>query len=165
MGTVVVTVPPRVTRLANTVYSSGFLDLGTLPRNLPLPGPSLGYNNDGQFNETINTTFDLKITFDGASGSHPSVDLTGPLVGGIGGEQSTYNMGGQFTATPTTATLSNWSANSGIPLALIDQYLSTSSHHLDGSIQGLTNNVGFLMTVDPSTGGALPCQLPNGQPS
>jgi hypothetical protein len=152
MGTIELTVAPNVPRLGNTVYLSGSVDLSNLPQNLPLPGPSLGYNNDGQFNENINTTFDLKVTFGGASGSQPYVDLTGPLVGSIGGTSAVENMGGQFTASPTSAVLHNWSASSGVPLALIEPYLNPASYHLDGAIEGgAMNMAGFLMTVDPST--------------
>jgi hypothetical protein len=151
-GTIELTVPPGISKLANTSYSSGSVDLSTLPQNLPLPGPALGPNSAGAFTQTIDTTFNLRITFDGASGFQPVVDITGPLVGTIGGESITDNMGGQFTATPTSATLENWSPDSGIPLSLINQYLNTSSYHIDGAIEGgSTNLAGFLMTVDPST--------------
>jgi hypothetical protein len=153
MGTIDLTIGPDVARLARTAYSSGLVDLSNLPQNLPLPGPSLGYNNNGWFDETINTTFDLKITFSGASGVSPSVDLTGRLVGEIGGTEATENLGGFFAATPTSAALNNWSVDSGVPLTLIDQYLNPSSYHLDGAIEGGSeNHAGFLMTVDSSSG-------------
>jgi hypothetical protein len=154
-GTIELTIPPGTPRLAYTSYSSGSVDLSTLPQNIPLPGPPLGPNSAGAFTQTIDTTFNLRITFDGASGFQPVVDITGPLVGTIGGNSITENMGGQFTATPTSATLENWSPDSGIPLSLINQYLNTASYQIDGAIEGGgTNLLGFLMTVNPSTPGS-----------
>jgi hypothetical protein len=94
----------------------------------------------------------MKITFNGASGSQPYVELTGPFVGGIGGTDMVENMGGFFTATPTSAVLHDWTPTSGIPLSLINQYLNTASYHIDGAIEGgAMNMAGYLMTVDPST--------------
>ncbi len=150
MGSIQLTILGSNTpHLNNTTYSSGTIDLSTLPQNLPLPGPSLGYNNAGNFNEPVNTTFFMQITFQGPTGIQPVIDLTGPLVGEIGGTSMVVNMGGSFNATPTAATLANWSADSGVPLSLIDQYMNPASYHLDGAIEGGAMNLaGFLMTVN-----------------
>jgi hypothetical protein len=154
-GTIELTVPPGASKLANTAYSSGTVDLSTLPANVPLPGAPLGYNDAGAFSQTINTIFDLKITFNGASGFQPVIDITGTLTGTLGGNSITENLGGQFAATPTSAMLENWSPESGVPVALINQYLNTSSYHINGAIEGgPTNLAGFSMTVDPSTAGS-----------
>ena len=159
-GTIELTVPPGASKLANTAYSSGTVDLSTLPVNLPLTGAPIENNDSGAFNQTINTTFDLRITFNGASGFQPVVDINGPLTGELGQGPVSENLGGQFTATPTSATLENWSPDSGVPLALINQFLNTSSYHLDGGIDGGRMNLaGFFMTVDPSAGG-LPTPAP-----
>ena len=47
-------------------------------QGLTLTGPLLAqWYGLGSVN--INTTFDLKIAFDGAAGRHPTIDVTGPM--------------------------------------------------------------------------------------
>lgn len=132
------------------------VDLSILPTGLPLPGGDLGYNTHGTFGQKINAPFDLKITFDGTSGSHPFVELTGTLVGEIGGTSLYANMGGWFIPTLTSAVLHDWTPDCGVPLSLINQYMNPASYHLDGAIEGGSmNGVGYLMTIDPSTGASV----------
>jgi hypothetical protein len=159
------------------------VNLGTIPLVLQIGGVSLGYNPaftaveisnpwnglsnpnypynpNAQYNQTVNTTFDMKIAFGGASGSQPTVVLTGTLVGAYGGDAMTADMSGHFTATVTSATLENWSPSSGIPLSLLNQYLSPASYQITGGIAGsVMNDVYFTMTIDPSTG-TLPVPAP-----
>ncbi len=148
------------------------IDLSVLPLSLGLSGPSLGFsptftaaeNNpsaiDEIYNQTVNTTFDMKIAFEGASGSQPTVNLTGSLVGAYVGGTLTPDMSGRFTATPMSATLENWSPSSGIPLSLLEQYLNTASYQIVGAIGGsMANDLYFSMTVDPSMG-VLPAAAP-----
>ena len=136
-------------------FSSGPVELDALPLFLQLPGPSLGYNTHGQFGESISTTFDLRITFDGLLGSQPYIDITGTVTGYLGGDWLTVNMGANLSVNPMSATAQGWSTSSGVPLTLIDEYLNLSSYHLTGDIEGgAMNYVGFGGTIDPSTPGS-----------
>ncbi len=80
------------------VYTTGNIDLGNLGQNVTLTGPPLGFVG-GVIDEVINTTFDLKITFNGVSGSKSYIDITGPLSG----------------ACPNPRTPTRSSQNSGSP--------------------------------------------------
>jgi hypothetical protein len=128
MGTVTLTVAPAGQFGGNpglgiptaAAYSSGPVDLGALPSTVPLTGPELAFNG-GLIEENIATTFDLKIALNSASGSQPSVDLSGPLRGWVASVQSPNVAGSSFWATPTSASLQGWAAGLGVPMALIGQ--------------------------------------------
>ncbi|HZW33667.1 MAG TPA: hypothetical protein VFF52_23300 [Isosphaeraceae bacterium] len=165
MGTIVLTVAPNpiiedgqgLGIPTAAVYSSGPVDLGTLPQGLALPGPALGFDG-GLIGEPIKTAFDLKITFDGASGSQPSIDVTGSLVGMVEATQSPDTADSWFQSPPTSATVQGWSPNSGIPMALINQYLNTSNYQLFQIFAGSVppDSDTFWLTVSPSTGATVP---------
>ena len=73
----------------------------------------------------------MTITFNGASGSRPTVDVTGNLTGqldfapsrdtaGLG--LSTYIISA-FEGTASSVSLQGWTPASGIPMSLIDPLL------------------------------------------
>ena len=87
----------------------------------------------------INTTFDLKIAFDGAAGSHPTIDVTGPMFVEIYSEPDTNspnwmdgasNVSVGTVATLKSATVQGWTPESGVPMSLINKYLTTSNYSL-----------------------------------
>ena len=165
MGNIVMTVAPSPPAAGTglgiptaAVYSSGPVDLSTLPQNLPLTGPALGFAGGGLIGQIIKTTFDLKITFNGAAGSQPSIDVTGPLTGWANYSPSPDHASSWFQATPTSATLHGWTVGSGVPMDLINQYLNTSNYHVDQLISASLppDRANFALTVDPSTGVTTP---------
>jgi hypothetical protein len=132
------------------VYSSGPVDLGQFfqgqivlgggetYQGLSLAGPLLVHWY-GFGSEQIPTTFDMKIAFDGAGGSHPTIDVTGPLLVDASSTPDTsspeWNNGASFVnvaaaATPQSATVQGWTPQSGVPLSLINQFLNTSNYEL-----------------------------------
>jgi hypothetical protein len=149
MGTITLTVAPALPTVdgagggipSPAVYTSGLVNLGALPQNFALAGPALGFVG-GIIEESVQTTFDMRITFDGAAGSQPYVDVTGSLGGGV--ESLPGSAASNFFGTPTSATLRDWTIGSGVPLALLDQYLNLSNY------QQLTQ--GFGGTAPPDTG-------------
>lgn len=163
MGTIVLTVAPNpiiedgqgmgIPKAA--VYSSGPVDLGNLPRGLPLHGPAIGFGGE-LIGERIKTTFDLKITFESASTSQPTIDVTGSLAGAVASEPG--HSFAWFQGTATSATIQGWTPESGVPLALTNQYLDPSRYQL---IQLITANAppdsaDFGLTVTPSAGAIVP---------
>ena len=126
------------------VYSSGTVDLshvfqGPLPpfatvgdNFINLTGPHL-YPDFGGLPVQMNTTFQMQITFDGAAGSRPTIDVTGTMnVYAEGTPEGTFNTGALIASsgTPQSATLQGWNPDSGIPMSLINQYLTTSNYFL-----------------------------------
>jgi len=154
MGTVTLTVAPDPSlgygggiAQGPVVYSSGTVDLSqlfqsqiqpgpnpvVLYQGLSLSGPLLLPNAGGLLDENFNTTFNMKITFNGASGSQPTINVTGSLTGNAYGEPngtSAGQMSQSAFATPKSATVQGWTAESGIPSSLINQYSTPSNYYL-----------------------------------
>lgn len=96
-----------------------------------LPGAS------GLLNLPYTTTFEMKITFDGAAGTQPTIDVSGVLKGSASGEPNGTAAGQMFETAygiPTSATLEGWTAQSGIPTSLIDKLLAPSNYYLSQEI-------------------------------
>ncbi len=149
MGTITLTVAPAPPAYGNpgpgiptaAVYNSGSVDLSVLPQNLFLTGPPLGFAG-GLIGNSINTTFDMKITFDGTSGAQPYVDVKGSLFGYVASVPGAASS--NFSGTPTSATLQDWTVGSGVPLGLVNQYLNLSNYE--------SIHQGFGGTAPPETG-------------
>jgi hypothetical protein len=153
MGTVTLTIAgePSPTGFSGgiaagpVVYSSGTVQLGqvfqsevvsadqnVLGQDVALTGPIL-IPNFGGLGENFRTTFQMKITFDGASGSQPTIEVTGVVMGGVAGTpEGTFNTGAFIGAvgTPQSATLEGWNPASGVPMSLINQFLNPSNYYL-----------------------------------
>jgi hypothetical protein len=129
---------------APVVYSSGTVDLsqefqsqiqpgGIVTDNfINLTGRHL-YPDFGGLPVQMNTTFQMQITFDGAAGSQPTIDVTGKMnVDAAGTPEGTFNTGAYAVSsgTPQSATVQGWTPDSGIPMSLINQYLNTSNYYL-----------------------------------
>jgi hypothetical protein len=129
------------------VYASGSVDLSTLPQGLELSGTPL-VNVGGLIDEVVNTTFDLKITFDGKSDSRPSIDVTGSPSGAVQGYPDT-GVQELFEAAPTSAIFQGWTAQSGIPIELRNKYLGFSKCSLRRSLSGnpVPDSADFTLTV------------------
>jgi hypothetical protein len=127
------------------VYSSGSVDLSQVFQSEVLPGGAIleGHGvsltgphllpNFGGLGETFNTTFQLKIAFDGTSGSQPTINVTGVMTGGASGTpEGTFNTGANIEANgnPQSASLQGWNPGSGVPMSLINQYLNPSNYYL-----------------------------------
>ncbi len=118
------------------VYSSGSVDLSQVfqsevqpggaileGNSVNLTGPHL-LNTFGGLGESFDTNLQLKIAFDGASGSQPTINVTGVMsVTAEGTPEGTFNTGAHISAygTPQSATLQGWNLDSGIPISLINQ--------------------------------------------
>jgi hypothetical protein len=168
MGTVELTVGPDSV-LRGDVFSSASVDLSHPSQVQELPGGSVSFLRETPpqgtpqpFDQSINTTFDLRIYFGGPSSGQPYVELTGKLTGHIGEGRQTFDLGGQFTATPTSAVLHNGTADSTIPPALIDEYMHPHRYHLDGAVTGGQDDIGFHMTIDPPPGCSV---IPSPEPA
>ena len=127
------------------VYSSGSVDLSQVfqsevqpggaileGQGVSLTGPHLIPSFSG-LGENFNTTFQLKIAFDGASGSQPTINVTGVITGNAQGTPiGTFNTGANIGAygTPQSATLQGWNPDSGVPISLINQFLNPSNYNL-----------------------------------
>ncbi len=164
MGTITLTVAPAPPAYGNpgpgipkeAVYNSGSVDLSVLPQNLFLPGPPLGFAG-GLIGNSINTTFDMKITFDGASGTQPYVDVKGSLFGYVASVPGAASS--NFSGTPTSATLQDWTVGSGVPLGLVNQYLNLSNYQSIDQGSGGTappETGQFVVQVDPAPAVAAP---------
>jgi hypothetical protein len=81
----------------------------------------------------------MTITFDGASGTHPTIDVTGNVTGSYDVTDipkssplyaEGYNLSGSLgvQGTATAATLLGWTPDSGIPMSLLNQYLNPSAY-------------------------------------
>lgn len=159
------------------VYSSGQVDLSqffqvpvvTFPDgsyteifpSVTLSGPLLiRWDNLGSF--LFNTTFDLKIAFDGASGNGPTIDATGTLNGFADSNTSDVETGPSNVlvgadATFQSATVQGWTPGSGVPMSLIDQFLKASNLRLGDEDVYTVNSTGgfptsstFSFSPDPS---------------
>lgn len=167
MGTIELTAGPDSV-LGGDVFSTNqdypsvpvdLSDPSVLSKGIPLPGPQLlnfteESPNGGpmKWGHDINTSFDLRITFDGSSGAHPYVELTGTLTGVMGEGDAAYNLGGFFTATPTSAVLHDWTPDSGVSLSVIDPFLNPGNYQINGAIEGGFQDLsGFLFYVNPSS--------------
>jgi hypothetical protein len=157
------------------VYSGTIPDVNTPPSYISLSGATLGSpgpNFQGLIDIGIRTTFNMMITFDGASGSHPSIDVTGNVTGyfdvtGIP-MSSPYWAGGfnllsslSVQGTATSAILQGWTPASGIPMSLIDQYLNPSSYTFteQGSGMGMATsqlNGGAFLALNIPEGAEVP---------
>lgn len=154
-GTVTVTVEPSGTLVTAVpyMYSACILDMSNTTYNGEMFGDGLLGSPGPIWNPPINidiqTTFNMTVTFDGASGSHPTIDLTGPLTVEFNQTDLTssspyyamgYNPSTSLTArgTPTTATLQGWTPSSGVPMSLINEYLNPSSYDFFESGEAMT---------------------------
>jgi hypothetical protein len=127
------------------VYSSGSVDLSQVFQSEVLPGGAILEGHSvrltgphliptfGGLGENFSTTFQMKIAFDGASGSQPTINVTGLVTGGAAGTpEGTYNTGAIIGANgiPQSATLQGWNPDSGIPISLVNQFLNPSNYYL-----------------------------------
>lgn len=143
-ATVTLTVEPTGSGLTAVphMYTGCIADLNSSPSYVFLLGPmlvdpyhSLPYP---PLHIDIQTTFEMTITLDGALGSHPSIDVKGNVTGTLEETDVTssspfwpeYNLSASFTVsgTGTSATLRDWTPDSGVPMSLINQYLNPSSY-------------------------------------
>jgi hypothetical protein len=155
MGNVTLTVAPpaglegfggSASSSAPVVYSSGTVNLsqefqsqiqpggGDSYSGLVLTGGHL-YPDFGGLPVQESTTFQMQITFNGAGGSQPTINVTGTMnIQAQGTPEGTLNTGAAIDsyAVPqsVTATLQGWTAASGVPMSLINQYLNTSNYSL-----------------------------------
>jgi hypothetical protein len=128
-------------------YSSGTVDLSQFFQEQVFPDGSTSYQG-----LTLNgpllmrwyglgdasppgVTYDMKIAFDGASGSQPTVDVTGSLnVKAVSEPDSASieisHVWVQTSAILKSATLQGWTPHSGIPMSLINMFLNTSNYQL-----------------------------------
>jgi len=148
MGTITLTVEPALPYASvgpgipnAAVYTSGPVNLSDLPQNFSLTGPPLGFVG-GLIQESIRTTFNMEIAFNGTGGSQPYVDVVGSLSGGV--LSNPDGAGSNFSGTPTSATLHDWTASSGVPLTLIGQSLNLSNYQFVSQ--------GFSGTAPPPQG-------------
>jgi hypothetical protein len=139
-----ITLTAEAPYVPTAVYTGTVADLSAPSSYVRLIGPELGYSNGwekGPVNIPIQSPFNMTISFDGASGSQPTIDVTGTLAGSYvvstippsnplyaGG----FNLTGELSVqgTVTSATLQGWTADSGIPISLINQYLNPSVYNI-----------------------------------
>jgi hypothetical protein len=179
MGTVTLTVPQTAVggggsggiNQGPVVYTSGPVDLSQLFQSQVQPGGAVTYEgislagphllpNFGGLEVNFNTTFDMKIAFDGTSGSQPTIDVTGVVIGSAAGvPEGTYNDGADVyaSARPQSATVQGWNPDSGVPMSLINQYLNPSNYwiwqgdnYLYGPPQDNPATTGFALMANPS---------------
>ncbi len=148
MGTITLTVAPALPYASVgpgipqvAIYTSGPVNLSALPQNFFLSGPALGFEG-GVIQDDVQTTFDMKIAFNSTSGSQPYVDVHGTLFGGVASFPGFASS--NFSGTPSSASLQDWAVGSGVPMALIDQYMNLASY------QSISQ--GFGGTSPPETG-------------
>ncbi len=135
------TVGPSILDSIPSTYTLLIPDVNTMP-SFSVGGaePSLPPLFDRPENFNIQTTFNMTITFEGPSGSHPSVDVTGNVTGdvdmtAIPSSSPFYAMGYNLTGsmygsgTGTSATLQGWTPASGIPMSTIEPYLDPSIYN------------------------------------
>jgi hypothetical protein len=122
------------TVIGGPYQSSGNIsDLNALPSSINLSGPNPG-SSSFLFTHpvvpsttNVQSTFNLTISLDGASGSHPSIDVTGPLTGSIEAADISQALQGivltrseitkSFQGVATSASLQGWTPTSGIPMS------------------------------------------------
>jgi hypothetical protein len=185
-GTVTMTVAPAGPSNGTTgpgivdvaSYSSGLVNLSTLPDGMVLRGPTLGLDTaggGGPINDSVSSTFQMTITFNGPTGIQPSINITGTISGYAVQEESAAPGGplapGQnaglavasFVATPISATVTSatvdWPPVSGVPASLIDQYLNLSNYRLS---QYVSQAPGFYLP--PADGNFVLTILPAAVP-
>ncbi len=119
-------------------YSGTIPDVNSLPSSIVLSGPTLG-NFEGENSPypwliNVQAPFNMTITLDGTSGSHPSIDIVGNLTGGF---QSQVLERGSIIPTDvsytlwgsaTSASLHGWTTSSGIPMSTITPLLNLSTY-------------------------------------
>ncbi len=121
---------PYITSIPDVSSPPSIVYSGPTPLNLS----TIDYLVD----DNIRTTFNMTITFESPSGSHPSIDVTGNVIGNfdvaIIPSSSPFFAPGGFNlssslyavGTGTSATLQGWTPASGIPISLIEPYLNPS---------------------------------------
>ncbi len=142
-------------------YSGTIPDVGSLPSSILLPGPTLG-NLEGVssiYPSLINfqAPLDMTITLDGASGSHPTIDIVGNLTGSfqstlIPSEPIVYDVSYALTGSATSASLHGWTSGSGIPMSAITPLLdlSTYSFRQQNDYANHWIKEGFVVNFNPS---------------
>jgi hypothetical protein len=131
-------------------YTAGAADLSTFPQNWVVPGGSLGPNVQSGTTWPFNSApFEMDISFYGPSGN-ALVELNGTLSGTFTENASGSGFSGTVTGAPTTAALFGGLPGSGIPLALIDQYMNMANYTISVSIEGPNNQLFYSVTVNPS---------------
>jgi hypothetical protein len=189
-GNITLTVAPAAPFFQGpVVYSSGPVNPSQLFQSQIEPGPDpvtlyqgLTMNGpllvkwSGLGSESFTTPFDMKITFAGAAGSQPTVDVTGSLTvnaystpdeSASNGLASASKVSISANATQMSATVQGWTPASGIPLSLINQYLATSSYQLFQTDNytftpsaGFPTTSSFDLMADPSAVTPVPEPAP-----
>jgi hypothetical protein len=148
-GTVTLTVEPTTPMYGDgpgvsspLVFSSGNVALGTLPQQLMLSGPPIGLTanlNGGSISETLGPVYNMTIAFNGAGGSHPTVNATGFLVGTVS-EGIIPRMWSSFHSSSSASrlTVRGWTPASGIPQSLIDAYLDPAHYQFQQDVEATT---------------------------
>jgi hypothetical protein len=126
-------------------YSGTIPDVSALPSYINLAGPTLGQTSAivtsllGGWSRNFQAPFDMTITFSGAAGTHPSIELAGDLTGTFTSRdlpQSAWGGGGDvrtevdssFHGSVTSAKLQGWAPDSGIPMSAIAPLLNTATY-------------------------------------
>lgn len=130
-------------------YTTSIQDVNTPPSSVYL-GPTPGYLSDltHPVAENIQTTFNMTITFEGPSGSRPSIDVTGNVTGYldvtvIPSSSPYYAMGYNLSSSLNamgigkSATLQGWTPASGVPMSLIEPYLNPSIYGFSEQGRGM----------------------------
>jgi hypothetical protein len=133
-------------------YSSGLADLGTLPETLSLTGAPIGLVGPGDstiIGEYFSTNFSMTITFNGADGSHPTVNAQGELTGWVAEGQGS-GLSSSFYGTVTSVTVQGLTAGSGIPQALLDRYMDPYDYVLYQDVMGteVPSTASMFVTVN-----------------
>ena len=151
---ITLTVEPNGLGIAGVpyVYTGLIPDLNSPPSSLSMSGSVLGapgpiYTTPTEVN--INTPFNMTITLNDASGSNPTIDVTGNVTGSFDetaipsssflyAEGFTLSSSLNVQGTATSATLQGWTPNSGIPMSLINEYLNPSIYSFSQTAQGMS---------------------------
>jgi hypothetical protein len=158
------------------VYSVWIPDLNTRPSSVGLLGSGSVVSGSGVGESIfpahipIQTTFNMTITLDGASGSHPSIVVEGTVTGSYDVTdipQSSplwaagFNISSYLTVqgVATSAKLEGWTSNSGVPMSLISQYLNPSIYSF--SQQGSGGNYMVYPSYPDLAGTTLFINLPD----
>ena len=142
-------------------YSGTIPDANSLPSSILLSGPTLGnfegYNGTFPF-ISVQAPFNMTITLDGVSGSHPSIDVVGNLTGGFQSQSlapefsNTTDVSYTLWGSATSASLHGWTTSSGIPMSVIAPFLDLSTYSFPQS--NLYANYwikeGFVVNFNPS---------------
>ena len=137
-GTVQVTVEPNGSQMTAIpyTYTGTIYDMANTT-GTGLSGPVLGSPlfSTSPIHAPINADFDLTVTFGGGSSNGPSIDVKGTVTGSydvtaIPQSNPLYAQGYNLSSSlyargvATSATLLNWSPDSGVPISLINRYLN-----------------------------------------